>query len=134
MELSKEEMKRACEVAVLEAEKRKSRLLPARPAGLKAEEGFVCELVFLGVDGDILGCKVLMQWTYWTVSRTTGRAYRAVRVQLRCMTRESGRVLQFAGLHEPRYEGASDRCLLCPGGFGDQVVIKADTSLHEFYG
>ena len=132
MELSKEEMKRACEVAVLEAEKRKSRLLPARPAGLKVEEGFVCELVFLGVDGNVLGCKLLMQWTYWTVSRTTGRAYRAVHVQLRCRTSDSGRVLQFAGLHTPVYDGDSDRCLHCPAGFGDQVVIKADTSLHEF--
>ncbi|TMC14620.1 MAG: hypothetical protein E6J34_23500 [Chloroflexi bacterium] len=132
MDLSKDEMKRACEVAVLYAEKYKARLLPARPVGLKAEEGFVCELVFLGVDGDILGCKVTLQWTYWTVSATTGRAYRAVHVQLRCLTKDSGRVLQFAGLHEPQYEGATDRCLRCPGGFHEQVMIKKDTTLHEF--
>ena len=73
-----------------------------------------------------------MQWTYWTVSRTTGRVYRAVHVQLRCVTKESGRVLQFVSLHEPQYEGATDRCLRCPDGFGEQVMIKKDTTLHEF--
>lgn len=130
MELTREEMQKACNIAAQVVEQRVNQFKPDTPA-IRNKKGWVCEQVFRGSVGDELVCSISLQWNY-TVAGSVGRVVQSVHVQLRCIVKPDGRFLRVTGLHVPEWTMDHDACVRCGQQFVENVEIKADTSLQEY--
>lgn len=128
MQISQEEMKKACDIAMLEMKKHIEQFKPDKPA-IKDKQGWICEKVYLGSSDDKLAFSFSLQWNY-SIAGSIGRAYEVVHVRLLCLSSERGRALRLDDMHKPAWN-TEKKCTLCTG-FNERQVIEADTSLHEY--
>lgn len=131
MELTREEMKKACQVAALEVERRVDRFRPDKPV-IREKKGWICEQVYCGSLGDELMCGIVLQWNYSNCG-TVGRITQTVHTRLRCLHKDGKRSLRLVSFHVPDWsKGVNPKCQTCGDDFTAYEVISPDTSLHDF--
>lgn len=133
MDLTQDEMKKACAVAAQEVERRSENFKPKDKPVIKDEEAWVCEQVYLGSALSDLMCSIKLQWNY-RAAGVTGRVCEYVHVKLCCIVKDGDRYLRLTGLHVAAWknEPGGARCRHCDEDFNEHVVVQADTSLWEY--
>lgn len=131
MDLTPDEIGRACTIAALEVGRRIDRFKPANKPIMKDELGQISEQTFRGSVGQDVVYAFKLQWTY-AAGPGGGHVSQIAHARLRCIIKDGGRFLRLVNLHIPRWDhGNSPTCRYCGKGFDTRAVVEHDPSLHK---
>jgi hypothetical protein len=134
MELTQEEMTKACEIAAQVVLARQDQFKPPKATAIKNEQAWCCEQVFRGAAGDELVCRVKLQWNFMS-GGCVQRICQYVDARLRTIHKDGQRYLRLVGLHKTEWSREPDQkhlCLKCGPGFQQEVMALQDSSLHDY--